>query len=327
MSKRYIVFFGLCLELLAALWLIGNPSSTSDAMLALLLHLIAATCFSMGAPERLHKIYAGTGRFALFCLSFLLPLVGPLVYSILTSNTGRETESSTELWYTVQPPKLNHQNLNKKHLSTTALSALVKHSGDAEARLNALNKTSELGPRAARPILHAALNDKSELVRKTAFELLESRNTGVYFEIGSLLEIMDSNPDSLNDTQVQAEAASQLWELAYQGLADPGAVDGFLERANAHLHRAMHAIDAPPELYFQRGRIRLKLNQLAAARSDFEMAIQRGQSHDEVLPYLAECAFLEGRYDLILPCLKRLTPIRQHSGRFSKVLGIWSEVA
>jgi len=324
MVKHYLIFLALCLELLAALWLIGNPSSISDAMLAFLLHLIASSCFAMGASARFQDTHASTGRFALFCLSLLLPLVGPLLFAILTSDVGRSGQQDTSAWQVINPMESNLSTVNSRHLSTTALSALVKHSPNPETRLDALNKTSKLGPHAARPILQAALDDKSELVRRTAFELLEGRNTSVYFEIGSLLEVMDKNPDSLNDTQVQAEAASQLWELAYQGLADAEAVEGFLQRANAHLHRAMTGNENSPELHFQRGRIRLKLNQAQGAREDFETAMALGQCHDEVLPYLAECAFVEQRYDLILPCLQNLTPIRQHSGRFNKVLDTWA---
>lgn len=327
MVKQYLIVFGLSLELLAALWLIGNPSSTSDAMLAFLLHLIAATCFSMGASARFQNFDASTGRLALFCLSLLLPLVGPLVFAILTSDVGRTNEVIAPEWQVITPLEANLKSVNSRHLSATALSALVKHSQNPETRLDALNKTSQLGPHAARPILQAALDDKYELVRRTAFELLEGRNTSVYFEIGSLLEVMDKNPDSLNDTQIQAEAAAQLWELAYQGLADAEAVGGFLERANAHLHRAMSGNQESPELYFQRGRIRLKLDQPAGAREDFERAIELGQSHDEILPYLAECAYNEQRYDLVLPCLQNLTPIRQHSGKFNRVLNIWAASA
>lgn len=324
MTKHYLVFFGFCLELLAALWLIGNPSSPSDAMLALLLHIIAATCFAMGTAARFSKAYANTGRLALFFISLLLPLVGPLLFAILTSNAGRATEVSNSVWQVIDTPSLDRLHLSQKKLSATALRALINHSNSTEIRLDALHKTSDLGAHTAKPILLAALNDRSELVRGTAFELLEGRNTHAYHEIGRLLDIMDKNPDSLNDTQIQAEAASQLWELAYQGLADPEAVEGFLERANAHLLRAMTGANSDPELYFQRGRIRLKLNESSAAKEDFEQALALGQSKDEVLPYLAECAFREQRFDEILPYLKKLTPIRQHSARINSVLDIWA---
>lgn len=323
MTKKYLILFGLSLELLAALWLIGNPSSNSDAMLAFLLHLIAATSFSMGASARFKNFHASTGRIALFCLSLLLPLVGPLVFAILTSDSGRDHRKVAAAWQVIDPLESNIHALNNKHLSATTLGALVVHSRNPETRLEALNKTTKLGPHAARPILQAALHDTSELVRKTAFELLEGRNTHVHLEIGTLLEIMDKNPDSLNDTEIQAEAATQLWELAYQGFADSEAVEGFLQRANAHLHRAMSGEDPSPEMFFQRGRIRLKLHEPTAAREDFETALHMGQSQDEVIPYLAECAFIEGRYEHVSPCLQRLSPIRQHSGRFNKVTDMW----
>lgn len=323
MIKKYLILFGLCLEFLAATWLIGNPSSNSDAMLALMLHVIASTCFSMGATERFENFNARTGRAALFLLSLLLPLVGPLVFAVLTSDSGRAHQQAEATWQVVEPLEVESNVLQSKHLSATTLRALVVHSRNAETRLEALNKTTNLGPHAARPILQAALKDSSELVRKTAFELLEGRNTHVHHEIGALLEIMDKNPDSLNDTQIQAEAASQLWELAYQGLADSDAVEGFLQRANAHLHRAMSGEEESPELYFQRGRIRLKLGDSTAARADFDTALHLGQSQDEIIPYLAECAFVEGRHDLVGPCLHRLSTIRQNSGRFNKVTDMW----
>jgi len=323
MTKYYLIFFGLALELLAALWLIGNPSSNSDAMLALMLHLIAAMSFALGTYPRLNRFKADSGRLALFSLSFFLPLVGPLLFTVLTIDTGRNLQNSGSNWQVIEPLKANSRTFKSKHASATTLKALVVHSRNPETRLEALNKTSKLGPHAARPILQAALKDPSELVRKTAFELLEGRNTNEHIEIGSLLEIMDKNPASLTDTNIQAEAAAQLWELAYQGFADAEAVEGFLQRANAHLHRAMSGDEVAPELYFQRGRIRLKLNDPNAARQDFETALHLGQSPDEILPYLAECAFVEERYDLVKAKLRELTPIRQNSGRFNKVISIW----
>lgn len=327
MSKRYLLAFGLILELLAALWLIGNPSSPADAILALLLHLIAATSFSIGVASRFHDKHAGSARLALFCLSLLLPLVGPLLFVVLTANRAQGRRDNTPHWQVVEAPSASGTGLYSRHTSATTLRALVVHSRNPETRLEALHKTAKLGPHAARSILQCALNDPSELVRKTAFELLEGRNTNEHSEIGSLLEIMDENPDSLNDANIQAEAAGQLWELAYQGFADAEAIEGFLQRANAHLHRAMSRDELSPELYFQRGRIRLKLNDPAAARGDFERALHLGQGADEILPYLAECAFVEERYEQVGAHLRNLSPLRQRSGRFNKIVELWREAA
>lgn len=321
MTNKYLVFLGLCLELSATFWLIGNPYFFNDFILALLLHVIASACFAIGASRTSDKAPQASGVFALFSLSLLLPLAGPLVFSILTSDTGRARPPSTPSWQIIEPlaAHFNHQ-----HLSTAALQAQVRHGNTLESRLSALKQTTKLGSHAAKPILKTALEDPSEMMRREAFSLLEEHSTEQHSEIGKLLEIMDKDPNSLSDTQVQAEAASQLWELAYQGRTDIDATEGFLQRAHAHLQRAMENGARSPELYFQRGRIQLKLNTPTAARASFETAIRRGQSKDEVLPYLAECAFNEGRYALVLPYLQQLPPIRQHSERFSSVLSIWS---
>lgn len=327
MVKHYLVFLGVVLEFLAAIWLIGNPHSFSDAMLAFLLHAIAAVCFAMGTHARFNADHDLAGRLSLFCLSILLPIAGPLLFWVLTREVHSENSTENKPWRVIQAPVAYQKKFYNNRVNATSLRATVKYNKHQELRLDALKQTIHLGPHAAKPILNAALNDSSELVRKTAFELLEGRNTRLHVNIDDLLEVMDKHPDSLRDTQVQAEAATQLWELAYQGLVDPEAADGFLERANDHLHRAINSPDSPPELYFQRGRIRLKMNETVAAREDFNTALEKGLSADEVLPYLAECAYLDKQYQHIPTCLNGLSDIRKKASRSQQMLSTWKTLA
>ncbi len=327
MVKKYLVSLGVILELLAGVWLIGNPNSVSDAMLAFLLHAIAAVCFAMGTHARFSADNDLAGRLSLFCLSILLPVAGPLLFWVLTREVSSTNNTEKKPWQVILAPVAYRKTFYNNSVNANTLKATVKYNRHQELRLNALKQTIHLGPHAAKPILNAALNDSTELVRRTAFELLEGRNTRLHVNIDDLLEVMDKHPDSLQDTQVQAEAATQLWELAYQGLADPEAADGFLERANDHLHRAINSANSPAELYFQRGRIRLKMRQASAAREDFDTALEKGLSADEVLPYLAECAYIEKQYHRIPECLEGLSNIRKNAARSQQMLSTWKSPA
>lgn len=330
MRSTIAILFGTLLEWAALGQLLGDSTSGHDFALFTCVHLTATGVIAVGCHGFLPSREAQPHRdvILVYCalLVLCLPLLGELaVISLLFTLWLGKGKPSTA-WQTTDVPELPARTNTGKgeRYGEAALMGILCHSRNPEKRLRAVLATRQLEPRAALPLLRRALNDASEDVRLLAFSQLDSKQESLNQQIKAILTEMDESPDIIHDPNMLATMASRFWELVYLGFNNTQGDISLLDRAREHLLRAIDNNPTDAELHFQIGRIELKLGDLDKAREAFNNAERGGYCTDELMPYLAECAFLTGNYRAIRPLLDRIDAKRRRREPFNALVALWA---
>ncbi len=330
MGSVLALALGLTLEGIAALWLLPNMQSGHDFALMMCIHLTASGLITVGYQKFLPPHNKFCNRDIVLAYSAImilcLPLFGAIAMLAVLATVSRKPNASQKAWQLTELPDLPPRAKNSKseRYGEAALMGILTHSRNPEKRLRAVLATRQLEPRMALPLLRRALKDPSEDVRLLAFSQLDSKQESLNQQIKDLLAEMDDSPDILYDPNTLTAMASRFWELVYLGYNNTQGDLSLLDRAREHLLRALEHNPDYAELHFQLGRIQLKLGNLEQAQNAFLTARTGGFSKDELMPYLAECAFLAGRYHDIKPLLSEIDYKRRKREPFKALVAQWA---
>jgi len=326
----FALLLGTALECVSALWLMSGIASGHDFALVSCLHLtatglITVACHRFLPPSselRNRDIILAYGAVLVLCM----PLFGEITALALIATLNKNARAPQLAWRVTELPEPPTRAVGTtgERYGEAALMGILCHSRNPEKRLRAVLATRQLEPRMSLPLLRRALSDPSEDVRLLAFSQLDSKQESLNQQIKGLLGEMDDSPDILHDPNMLAAMASRFWELVYLGYNNTQGDLSLLDRARAHLLRAIEHNPDSAELHFQIGRIQLKLGNLEQARSAFLTARSGGISKDELMPYLAECAFLSGRYSDIQPLLAEIDYKRRMREPFKALVAQWA---
>ncbi|MEM6987325.1 MAG: tetratricopeptide repeat protein [Pseudomonadota bacterium] len=329
MGSTLAFLLGTLLEIASARQLYSGIVSGHDFALFACVHLTATGLITVGCHHFLPSAKKQAEREIILAYCALivlcLPMLGAVTVTALLITLASRQGLAAAAWHITEIPELPARaNGQGERYGEAALMGILCHSRNAEKRLRAVLAIRQLEPRAALPLLRRALTDTSEDVRLLAFSQLDSKQESLNQQIKDLLNEMDQNPDIIHDQNMLATMASRFWELVYLGYNNTQGDLSLLDRAREHLLRAIDHNPDNAELSFQIGRIELKLGNLDRARDAFTTAQRGGFCKDELMPYLAECAFLSGNYSDIRPLLDQIDERRRSREPFNALVAMWA---
>lgn len=337
----FLVLAALDAGALAA-WIVGSPRLPGPAT-SLALHagvsLACGVVLALATGGRASAARAGTSALVatavVAALAFCLPVLGG-IGSWLAFSLGRApraspaTERRQRLPMTIDwdDPALKATPPRRRALADSLSDELGAHAPErAERRLQAMLRVRRLPLRLQAPLARIALADPSEDVRLFAFSLIERLRSAHESALRTWTARSAQTATAVDAAKVHLRLAEIHWEMVYQGLSEGAVLEHTLKQALVHADQALAAPGTSPfaetSVYMLRGRILLRLDELAGAESAFRRALGAGHEANKVLPYLAECAFRLRNFPALRWYLTRLRAVGGSVGRFSAVMEHW----
>lgn len=302
MLKLWLSAFGLESGAFGAL-AAGLPDAW--AFLAfLLLHAGAAACIAVAAGLMFPGALRRPRRWLwslLFGLAFFVPAVGLLcilagVYSgwLFPARGPRARFSQVE-----SPQFESEREGDLGPLRGSAIRAQLRDRTAApERRVQALIMLGETAPQSAAPLLHEVLADPHEDMRMLAYGMLDRREKAISEQLDRArreLTTAQSTGNAGDTVRALRMIANLYWELVYQSLAQGDMERYALGEARTHARRALELAPRDGPTWMLLARVELRRSQLATADAALSAALACGVSREQVVPYLAELRFRQGR--------------------------------
>ena len=310
-----LIFTALALDLAGTLSLLpGVPAALGGWPVFLVLHLTAALSVALVLFRLFPPPYRRPRRqsaLTLFVLAASIPVFGipGLLIGIVAALYMPRREPPAHL-QTVTIPELPFKPLavsEQPLYGSGGLIGILRNAPDPEKRIQAVMATRQLRDQDAVPILREALRDPEDDVRLLAYSLLDGKEQRINEAIRRLLEELETATGQRAGL-LHRHVASQYWELAYLGLASGDVYDHVLQQVLTHCDAALAELGRLHGLLYQRGRVLLRLGRWDEAEAAFREALQRGMGEADILPYLAEIAYLRRHWAGVVDCLRRLDP-------------------
>ncbi|MBI2779152.1 MAG: hypothetical protein HYX62_05120 [Gammaproteobacteria bacterium] len=330
MDYKWLISMAVALELaswgtVAAPWhpalqaiSFAMPHAGASALLAVVLQRLLPT------PYREPR---STGLLCLFSIGFFIPFLGALglfTTTLLALYLPKRTRIAP--WEVTQFPDLPYRPLvisPQPLYGEGGLAAVLRHAADPDKRHQAVMATRHMRDQEAIPILRLALKDAVDDVRLLAYSMLSGKEQVINARIKEQLSRLQQEADAALRTQLHHHIAQDYWELAYLGLAEGEVLIHVLNTAREHVEAALELRTDAPGLHFLRGRILLHQGHIKGARDAFTKAQSVGLPAVEVLPYLAEVAFRERRFQDVRAALRALDPLARTHPTLSGVADYW----
>jgi tetratricopeptide (TPR) repeat protein len=191
-----------------------------------------------------------------------------------------------------------------------------------ETRLKALLAVQALPARVANPMVREILADPSDDLRLVAYGILDAREKSINARIHAASQRLATMPSARERAQLERQLADLYWELVYQGLAQGDLRAHALTQSRAHLDQALSLDPEDAGLWALCGRLAAQEGDYGEAERAFERAREFGLPEARVLPYLAEVAFRQRRFDEVQKLAARLAAGPQVQ-RMSQVIRYW----
>lgn len=261
----------------------------------------------------------------LFSISFFIPVIG--VFGLLgTVLVGRTVPARTRLvsFDMHQAPTYDPRSgeITQVRSRGGMRVQLGNRAAPTETRLKALLAVQSLPARVANPMVREMLSDPSDDLRLVAYGILDSREKTINARIHAVNLRLAEEPDARTRGQLERQLAELYWELVYQGLVQGDLREHALAQVRAHLGAALELLPEDAALWSLRGRLAAQVGDYAEASQDFERARALGLPEGRVLPYLAEIAFRQHRYDEV-ERYARLLAASPQSARTAQVIRYW----
>ncbi|VVD59574.1 polysaccharide transport system component protein [Pandoraea morbifera] len=242
-------------------------------------------------------------------IAFFLPVAGvAVVLSVLLVGyvfpPPREAPAAIRV---TAPGFIAHLIAKVRHGTGMRLRARLRNVGGARAdRLDALISVRALPSRVTSEIARDLLADPVEEVRLLAYGILDGMEKRISRQIFAMRERHAAAQDDESRAHACRHLAQLYWELIYQNLVRGEVLRFTLERVEqfARDTLALHEDDA--SMWYLLGRCAL----LRQTPDVAEMYLRHAQFHsfptERVLPWLAEAAFQQRRYDRVSQLLRGL---------------------
>lgn len=330
MNNTWLISTAVALELaswgaVAASW---HPAVR--AIVFALSHAGASMLFGMVLQRLLPAPYREprmAGLLCLFSIGFFIPFLGTLglfTTTLLALYLPKKTRVTP--WEVTLSPELPYRPLlisPQPLYGEGGLAAVLRHAANPDKRHQAVMATRQMRDQEAIPILRLALKDAVDDVRLLAYSMLSGKEQVINARIKEQLSRLQQETDLTLSTQLHHRIAQDYWELAYLGLAEGEVLSHVLNTAREHIEAALELRTDAPGLHFLRGRILLHQGHIKGARDAFTKAQSMGLPAVEVLPYLAEVAFCERRFQDVRTALRALDPLARTHPTLSSVADYW----
>lgn len=308
-----LILGALALELSGLLLL---PGAVAGARAPLLLygglHLVASVMVALVLYRVFPRDYRRPRRaiaVTLFALAFFVPFFGiPGLLAGLLLGLYLPRRETPEPYMAIDIPDLPYKPLsvNPQPLyGSGGLIGVLRNAPSPERRIRAVMATRQLREQDAIPILRIALRDRVDDVRLLAYSLLDRMEQKINEQIKSLLDELEG-ATGMAAARLHEQLAHQFWELAYLGLASGDVYVHVLQQALQHFGQALALLPRDAALWFQKGRVLLRLGRPDEAEEAFRQALRFGMSETDVNPYLAETAYLERDWRRVRTLMEQL---------------------
>ncbi len=263
----------------------------------------------------------------IFNFAFVTPVLGPVSLLLVTQLTLRRLRSSTVM-ATPQSLDLPEYNLSSNKESTHSAQSAVRSrltSNVPDAiRMNSLITLQSIPSRVANPILEDLLGDATDDIRLIAFGMLDAEEKKLSLHIHEERRNLEQDLSVEQRYACLRRLAELHWELVYASLTQGELRRHTLRDALHYLTRALE-LEQPIDsgLLFLKGRILLAQGKLAEAKSALIYAGTLGHPETSTLPYLAEIAYLERRFDVVRNFMGRLAELNMVS-RSRAITDFWN---
>jgi hypothetical protein len=263
-----------------------------------------------------------------FALSFFVPVMGALglLLASLVGWSPRKDELK-DPWIVFELDEelaAEPAHARKKQVTAARISNLLRQRGEstAEQRFQAVLQVRYLAPREAVQVLKLALKDSSDEVRLFAFSRIEKMRD----ERESAIKQLTSQ---LGGTDVEAQSLVHLrlaeshYEIAYLGLAEGAVLQHALDAAHEHAMESVRLRPGAAPAEYLLGRVLLQKKEYSWALAAFERAVYAHYPRAKVLPYMAECAFRQRRYEAVRSLLRDLEMVARDNKGLQPVVDFW----
>lgn len=261
----------------------------------------------------------------LFSFTFFMPIVGMLglVFFILPSLyfPKKQQEKVINIKDKIGLPYTNLENLDSVLFNDGSLYDVINLQNDSNKSLKALLAIGNMSHKDATPILQKALHNQNDDIRLLAYATLDQYESYINAEIEQAQAQLVTAQGAYK-AQLHNMIGHHYWELAYLGLAQGAVLEYVLEQAYLYIKKAI-SFSNTPELQLQQGRISLRQQELEQAQSNFEQALAMGMDKQQVLPYLAEVAYMMGQYNKIPALLAQLPKAVSQHEPFLEIMSYW----
>lgn len=292
-------------------------------MHALVSLLIAAAVWSC-LPVH-HRRPLPWAALLLFSVPFFMPIVG--AFGIIAAAVALRTQRhrSEPIWRSIGVPSLPFRPVGRPPspmFHDGGLQDVLYLARDPDQRLAALLTTQRMDGQSPVSILKLALRDPADDVRLLAYSMLDQQESQINQRIERLLASLADRKEGPEQAALHGSLAHWYWELAYLGLAQGSVLNHVLAQAASHVEASLlNASD--PELQLLGGRIALEQGNVKKARNYFTLAEHGGMGAGQLLPFLAETAFMEGDYAQIPRLLASMPPGTLARPPFAQLTRYW----
>ena len=253
---------------LEAVALVAALDGTSG--LAAAAHVASAGAIACGVDRRALRLPSGL----VFAMTVFLPVVGVLGWLVVASVGPAASDRPDPTHRRTPVPGPEAARIRAERPTP-------QRSASASARVVAARDRDDPG---AIAFLRRALADRDEDVRLLAHAVLESKQRVAYRRVHDTCDL---------------RLAAAHWELARTDLADGDCLAHALTAARHHARAADARHPQRASLALLVGRIELRSGALDDAEAALARSIELGLPPAIAAPYLAEAAFLAGRFDRV----------------------------
>ncbi len=192
----------------------------------------------------------------------------------------------------------------------------------AHDRLTALLALQETPARASADLLRQLLGDPVEDIRLLAYGMLDGKEKSISERILAEEGRLERPGDEQARFGCHKRLAELFWELAYQRLVEGDMKRYACEQALKHTRAAIALNDADAGLWVLTMRAALALRDLVSAREALDRAAALGFPPEQLAPYEAELAYLDGRMGQVRKSLSRIRDLSL-SASLARVRNFW----
>jgi polysaccharide biosynthesis protein PelE len=324
-------FVATVLDFGALFFMLHDGSDPVMVAFAIGLHAIAAVlaaaAVQVGAPRNAAASRAWFAAFA-FVLALFVPFVGPLGLQIVVrAGLAAKRRDEDDPWTALDVDEaLAERRIAVKRRGVTAskIQSLLgrRTPEEAERRFQAILQVKHLPANQQIHVLKFALKDPSDEVRLFAFSRIEKFRSDLEVKIKEFTADLES-AHADDRAILHLRLAESFHEIAYLSLAEGAVLAHALEQAKTHALRAKELRPASGPADYILGRILLRTGEYDAAIQMFQSAVRERYPRVKVLPYMAECAFRQRRFDVMQTMLREIERVAGNANPIESLVEFW----
>ena len=324
-------FSAAALDAACAWWALRGASSVVPVLTAIVAHtlvsVLAAAALQLDAPRSAAR---SRGWFFVFCqsLAFFVPVAGPIgLQFVVRYGVAAKPREADDPWTTLDVEDelaVLQITVKRRGISASKIASILGRRAPEEAdrRFQAILQVKHLPAKEQVQVLKFALKDASDEVRLFAFSRIEKFRSDLEARIKQFstdLETAQADEHAL----LHLRLAESFHEIAYLSLAEGAVLTHALEQAHKH---ALSAKELRPEsgpADYLLGRILLRMGEYDHSIQSFQSAVRQHYPRAKIIPYMAECAFRQRRFDVVQTMLKEMTRVSGDANSLQTVIEFW----